>query len=267
MNLPTDMKTLNLQCLTAHLEYTPPTEEAGDEIFESTNILIVPVSAPNDTDINLIKSCLDKPELIIENSVNKKRLVSGHSYFIVGEHTGVLRTEQRLGLPLNLAEVQAVLGAGKHIARRFAHDDYRIVMTSADLEGLVCYKDFRQVWTETVAAVVNCDIESVCYWSTKGANAAALCNLVGNDFVTFDGGEVPMSQFTEACVKRRMEYLFNEVFQFCVSDRNAFYHASAVPQGLQIKKYADVRAFIQYHEGMERRRLRDLEIEEGLHNV
>lgn len=265
--MDTEMHDLNLRAITSRLNYNPSStaEAEAKAIFTPKAALIVPTATQFCNDDKISKA-LGKGDLVIENKVTKKRIRSNGKYHIA---TPTSTGEWEYCKAKNtLKDITNALASGSFVVSIDPKTNSSVtIFYPGEEASLIAYEDIRDKWNALCAAAINYEIEQNCYWNTNGSYQNALAKLVGNDRVEanddYNVEPLCMVEYTMMVLNRVLESTFNTVFDFISVDRSAFYNASEVAQGVMVRRYTDVRAFIWHIEKEEQQRLHELALEEG----
>jgi hypothetical protein len=266
------MKKMSVNVLAHQLTYAPRGgTEAHDATFQPLEILKVSTTAEYQGIHPLVYQLLEEGTLVVKSSSSNKCIYSGVQYVIAKPtQEGLAVEDYYLD---NVDNVRKLLASGWRIARYSSSMRvYLDVLVPSDMEYLGEHYDLAMRWNEAVAAVINCDIELNCNWSSGGYFTRALAGCLKNteivvpaDATVFETGDrVSAAEFFSAYVTRSLEGQLNAVFDLVKRDPNAIYVAEATNAGVNVARYADVRAVLWQVRDDNERLAREQKIEDGL---
>lgn len=265
-------KKMTVPIITHRLTYSNRGGEGQHEdIFQVRDVLRVSTNATDHSIHALVYQLLHDGVLVVKSSSSSKSVLAGVRYVIAKAVSDGLAVHDYFLDSLD--GLKKLLAEGWKVCRfNPAMDTYLDVLLPSDSDKLVEVIDLGARWREVVAAVFNREIERNCNWSTNGHFAQLLTAAVKNmdvvvpaDCPFLDPGErLTAEEFVSAYVVRGLETHLNSVYDFIRADPNALYFAEPTPLGVDVGRYADVRALLWYRKDEQERQEREQQIEEGL---
>lgn len=245
---------------------------ANGDVYSPRAVLKISVNPVDHVVHPMVYELLNEGTLVVKSSVSSKSIFAGVQYVIAKQtDNGFAAKTYYLD---SIEGVKTLLAEGWKICKYTPRiSGYLDILVPADSEYLVDHVDLSARWREAVAAVINCEIESECHWTTSGVFGSALTAalksfdnvVVPADCAFLDPGEVVTAEeFVSSYVTRCLETYLNTVHDFVREDQYALYFAEPTAGGVQISRYADVRAILWEMRSEQERIAREQAIEEGL---
>lgn len=262
---------MSANILAHNLKYESRVGDEHSSVFIPKGVLILSTSPQMHCHDLFVLSLLGKGHRLIKSNGSFKSILEGVQYFIVKPASSKGITVERYFMG-SLEDINRLLSEGWSICRETPLLGYVDILTPSDQGKLEERFDLNAKWREVVCAVINCEIEANCNWSTSGvflrdlSSSIADVNIDVPDDCKFisPGTVITASEYVCAYILRWLEPHINAVFDFIIEDRDVLYLAEPSVTGVQVNRFVDVRAIL-WHSHTEKEQLkREQAIEDGL---